>query len=227
MTTSAKRLIIFDLDGTLIDSADDLATATNRMRQRLNLPPIAPAIITSWVGNGSYKLTERALADTNFNNQQIHHAHELFLAEYALCLTEQTTCYQGVQEGLKTLANLGITLALCTNKPARYLPTILAKFGWQHTFARVLGGDDLPTKKPDPAPLLHLCQTLQIPVAQSIMVGDSKNDIIAGRAAGMMTLAFDYGYNHGEPIQLSKPDAIFGNFAELVAYVEDLLTKTV
>lgn len=217
LSMTGKKLIIFDLDGTLIDSAPDLAAAVNGMYAKLNLPPMPINIIKSWVGNGSLKLVERAMqAHHIHDNAMIHHAHELFLAEYAHNTIEHTQSYAGVIKGLERLKAAGFYLAICTNKPERYLPKILSHFGWLTLFDQVIGGDTLSVKKPDPTPLLYLCQSLGIAPTDAIMVGDSKNDILAGQAAGMTTLALRYGYNYGEKIDLANPDAAFDDFDTLV-----------
>ena len=217
--TTQKTLVIFDLDGTLIDSAPDLAAAINRMYAKLSLPDMPIETIKSWVGNGSLKLVERALAAHGIEANKIDEAHEIFLGEYAACSTDATVAYDGVSLGIERLQAAGFQLAICTNKPARYLPEILAHFGWQTAFDVVLGGDALALKKPDPAPLLHICEQLGVAPEAAIMVGDSKNDILAGQAAGMMTLALRYGYNYGEPIDQMRPDAAFDDFDALTDYL--------
>lgn len=211
-----KSLIIFDLDGTLIDSAPDLAAAVNRMYAQLELPIMPIDTIKSWVGNGSLKLVERALAAHKIGDAKaLHLAHDIFLAEYARQTIDKTKSYIGVTQGLERLKQAGFVLAICTNKPSRYLPEILAHFGWVDVFELVIGGDALSVKKPDPTPLLHICETLGITPAAAIMVGDSKNDILAGQAADMTTLALRYGYNYGEPIDLMDPDVAFDDFGTL------------
>ncbi len=216
----SKSVIIFDLDGTLIDSALDLATAVNRMLTKLDLPVVAIDTVKSWVGNGSYNLVTRALTHHGApsDDKSVHDAHEIFLAEYSQ-IADDTTAYAGVHDGLATLQANGFRLALCTNKPYRFLAGILGAMGWSDSFDVVLGGDSLPTKKPDPAPLQHICTTLGVTIDDAIMVGDSKNDIQAGKACGMTTLALRYGYNYGEPIDSSEPDAAFDDFGGLVSWI--------
>ncbi|OOR89379.1 phosphoglycolate phosphatase [Moraxella caviae] len=215
-----KTLIIFDLDGTLIDSVPDLAAAVNAMLTELGTANASTEQVRSWVGNGSLVLTERALTWANLatDDAALHHAHERFLAHYADCASCATAPYAGVSAGLKTLKQAGFALAIATNKPARFLPEILAAQGW-HDFDCVIGGDSLPTKKPDPTPLLHICDALGISPAAAIMVGDSKNDVVAGKNANITTLALSYGYNYDEPIAHSEPDAVFDEFADLVAFI--------
>ncbi len=106
-----------------------------------------------------------------------------------------------------------------TNKPIRFVPKILQSFGWQDLFEEVLGGDSLPTKKPDPAPLLHVCDVLGVMQDKAVMIGDSKNDILAGQNANIDTLALSYGYNYGQDIRTSNPTHAFNSFAELLDFL--------
>ncbi|WP_323841910.1 MULTISPECIES: phosphoglycolate phosphatase [unclassified Moraxella] len=215
---SQKSLIIFDLDGTLIDSVPDLAIAVDATLLTLGAGPAGVDNVRTWVGNGSLKLIERALNWANLPNEKLHEAHELFLTKYADC-HDQTIEYKGVTDGLHRLANHGFMLAICTNKPVQFLPKILSNMGWTHQFACILGGDSLEAKKPNPMPLLHICQALNIDRHHAVMVGDSKNDILAGQNAGMTTLALTYGYNYGESIATSHPDATFDDFGALVDFM--------
>lgn len=216
--TSKKPLIIFDLDGTLIDSILDLADSTNQMLAHFNKPPANIDDVRTWVGNGSVKLVERALTWAKLSLDNLQYAHELFLKEYAAC-QGKTVAYDGVTDGLKRLSAQGFILALCTNKPSQFLPNILGDMGWENIFACVIGGDSLPTKKPNPEPLLHICDRLGIKPSQAVMVGDSKNDVLAGQNADMTTLALSYGYNYGEPIAAHGPDVVFDDFDALVDFI--------
>lgn len=216
-----KSLIIFDLDGTLIDSVPDLASATNGMLMALGASGAEVEQVRTWVGNGSKVLVERALAWANLpkSDEFLYQAHELFLDSYAQHADDKTTQYQGVTQGLTRLEEAGLTLALATNKPLRFVPAILQKFGWTDKFSMVLGGDSLPVKKPDPLPLLHICECCGVLPSQAIMVGDSKNDVQAGKNANITTLALTYGYNYGEPIANSLPDGVFDSFDELTDFI--------
>lgn len=216
-----KSLIIFDLDGTLIDSVPDLAVAVGQMLTELGATAPSVDSVRTWVGNGSKVLTKRALVWANLpcDEGALEQAHERFLTAYAYNTCRQTVEYARVTEGLDRLLGAGLTLALCTNKPARFVPDILHQMGWTDKFACVLGGDSLPTKKPDPAPLWHICEVLGVDKSQAVMVGDSINDVQAGKNAGITTLALTYGYNYGTPISDSQPDGVFDEFEQLVAFI--------
>jgi phosphoglycolate phosphatase len=131
----------------------------------------------------------------------------------------KTVAYPNVDNGLKKLKAAGFQLALVTNKPIRFVPKILQFFGWHDIFSEVLGGDSLPTKKPDPAPLLQVCKALNINPAQAVMIGDSINDILAGQNANMDTLGLSYGYNYGQDIRELNPTEAFDDFSALVDYL--------
>lgn len=219
-----KKLLIFDFDGTLIDSVPDLAEATNIMLEQLGKPLFPLDTVKQWVGNGARMLVERALSGSVDINEQLSKdevdtAERIFFAAYGTLDCNKTTSYPDVDSGLKKLKNAGFTLALVTNKPMRFVPKILDSLGWTSLFDMVLGGDSLPVKKPDPAPLLHVCETLKFSPAQAFMIGDSINDISAGKNAHIDTIGLSYGYNYGQDIRDSKPNQAFDHFADLLAYL--------
>ncbi len=217
-----KSLLIFDFDGTLIDSVPDLAEATNMMLKQLGKPTYPESEVRNWVGNGSRKLVERALTASSQvppTQQQISDAQEVFFEAYEQTSGTKTVAYAGVDKGLKQLQQAGYILALVTNKPIRFVPKLLQHFGWQDLFTEVLGGDSLAEKKPDPAPLHYVCGQLRVNPNKAVMIGDSKNDILAGQNAGIDTLGLSYGYNYGQDIRDFKPTQAFDDFASLVAYL--------
>ncbi|TXD96737.1 phosphoglycolate phosphatase [Psychrobacter frigidicola] len=219
-----KKLLMFDFDGTLIDSVPDLADATNQMLTQLGKPTHTLDTITEWVGNGARALVERALSGSNnvdarLSVAEIEAAEQLFFTAYAEHDVSKTITYPDVDQGLRQLKEAGFTLALVTNKPIRFVPNILDGLGWTPLFDMVLGGDSLSTKKPDPAPLLHTCKTLNFDPAQAVMIGDSINDVSAGKNAGIETIGLSYGYNYGNDIRDSQPNQVFDNFADLLAYL--------
>jgi len=220
-----KQLLIFDFDGTLIDSVPDLADATNAMLTTLGKDTYPIETIRNWIGNGSRLLVERALvgkvevADGELTVEEADHAEQIFFEAYKNLSGSKTVAYPDVDDGLKQLHAAGYTLALVTNKPIRFVPRILQSFGWQDLFSEVMGGDSLPVKKPDPMPLLHVCETLNISVDQAVMIGDSRNDMLAGQNANMDTLGLSYGYNYGQDIRELNPTEAFDHFADLVAWI--------
>ncbi len=219
-----KKLLMFDFDGTLIDSVPDLAEATNIMLTQLGKLTYPVSTIQEWVGNGARKLVERALSgsvevDNMLSVAEIEDAEHLFYEAYGAHDTSKTLSYPDVDKGLRQLKDAGFTLALVTNKPIRFVPKILDSLGWTPLFDRVLGGDSLPLKKPDPAPLLHVCKILNISPTQAIMIGDSINDIVAGKNAGIDTIGLSYGYNYGNDIRDSQPNQTFDNFADLLNWL--------
>ncbi|MBD3897156.1 phosphoglycolate phosphatase [Halomonas sp. ML-15] len=213
------KLVVFDLDGTLVDSVPDLAAAVDAALADDGLSARGEARVRDWVGNGSHKLIERALDDAlgelpSAERQERGHAR--FLHHYGLAPNRLTRLYPGVREALDGLRAADMPLGLVTNKPQAFIAPILEGFGLADHFGLCLGGDALPQKKPDPAPLLHLARHFRVAPGDCLMVGDSRHDIEAGRRAGFRTLAVPYGYNHGEPVAASRPDALVESLAELV-----------
>ncbi|WP_201589136.1 phosphoglycolate phosphatase [Psychrobacter fozii] len=220
-----KQLLIFDFDGTLIDSVPDLADATNAMLTMLGKETYPIETIRNWIGNGSRLLVERALVgkvevlENELTVEEADHAEQIFFEAYKNLSGSKTVAYPDVDNGLKKLKDAGYTLALVTNKPIRFVPKILQSFGWQDLFSEILGGDSLSTKKPDPAPLLHVCEALNVPPEQAVMIGDSRNDILAGQNANMDTLGLSYGYNYGQDIRELNPTEAFDSFQALQDYL--------
>lgn len=225
------QLLAFDLDGTLIDSVPDLATAVDQTLIQLGLPAAGEDKVRQWVGNGSLTLLQRALkggleAEAEpalpLDAQQLQQAHQLFLDNYDQQKGLQTRLYPGVKETLLTLAASDLKLALVTNKPYRFVPDLLQHFGLDQVFDQVLGGDSLPTRKPDPQPLLHLAGLYQLQPAHCAMIGDSRTDIQAARAAGFFSIGLPYGYNHGEPLTQAGPDMMIACLSDLLNPKETL-----
>ncbi|GHA89934.1 phosphoglycolate phosphatase [Modicisalibacter luteus] len=213
------RLVTFDLDGTLIDSVPDLAMAVDVMLTERGYPAAGEEKVAGWVGNGSRVLVERSLRDASGHepdDQTLAQAHDAFLYHYGRAPSERTRVFPGVREALAALHDRGLKLAVITNKPYAFITPILEALGLDGYFDYAIGGDSLPQKKPDPAPLLHVAERFSIPPQACLMVGDSRHDIEAGRRAGFRTLAVPYGYNHGEPVAASRPDFLVESLAELV-----------
>lgn len=213
------KLIQFDLDGTLIDSVVQLWQAVNQMLAELDHAQVSEQEVRLWVGNGADMLVQRALTaalthpPTPSQHQQ---ARALFDQAYQGLASHQVVLYPGVINTLEQLKKAGYTLALVTNKPYGFVPDILANSGLAQYFSMSLGGDSLAEKKPSPAPLLHVCHTLNIAPEHSIMVGDSENDVLAAQAAGIASVGLTYGYNYGKSIADSQPNWVINQFGELL-----------
>ena len=213
------KLIIFDLDGTLADSAPDIATAVNRMRRELGHAEKLLAQVKQWVGNGSATLVKRALADAlHMKPEEIpaplfQQAHELFFNHYRQCNGDNTTLYEHVLPTLQKIKQLGIQQAVCTNKPGEFTQVLLKKLQIDSFFTCVVSGDTLPQKKPDPAPLLFCAEQCEVPVNQCLMVGDSMTDVRAAQNANMSVVCVSYGYNRGD--DLASECAVIVNLNDL------------
>jgi len=215
-----KEAILFDLDGTLIDSVPDLASAVNQMLEKLGRDTFSQDIIRYWVGNGAQVLVKRALSgqtdiDEELDPVLFEKALDIFLTLYAKNLCKDTMPYPHVSRTLHSLSASGYRLVIVTNKPYDFVAPILKGLEIDSLFEFWLGGDSLEKKKPDPLPLLHACEKLNLNVEQCVMVGDSKNDLLAARSAGMQSIGVTYGYNYGEDIHIYEPNLVVDDFAEI------------
>lgn len=198
--TARVRGVLFDLDGTLIDSATGIAEALNRTLAELGCAREPEATIRTWIGDGARELLQRALAHAGRHARDeaaFAQAHARLMQHYQASLPLQARPFPGAGELLQRLRAAGIGVALCTNKPERFIAPLLDALGWQAAFDAVAGGDTLPQRKPDPAPLLHCAQALGVPHGQCVMVGDSRTDADAAHAAGMPLLLVRFGYARG------------------------------
>lgn len=217
--------ILFDLDGTLVDSVPDLAAATDAMLVDMGRAVAGEALVREWVGNGAERLVKRALTgkmDGEPPATELEKAFPLFMEHYQRHLQGQSRLYPGVQESLADLQERGLALGLVTNKPKRFIAPLLEALGIAEVFAVVVGGDTLADKKPHPAPLLHAARQLGVEPAAALMVGDSRNDVLAARRAGMQIVCVPYGYNHGEDIRLTEPDAVVEDLRELSGLLKSI-----
>nr|WP_249910444.1 phosphoglycolate phosphatase [Pseudomonas fulva] len=210
---------MFDLDGTLVDSVPDLATAVDRMLVELGREPAGVERVRQWVGNGARVLVRRALAGgldhSAVGEAETDEALARFLELYADC-HELITLYPGVHELLEALSTAAVELAVVTNKPERFVAPLLEQVGLGGYFRWIIGGDTLPQQKPDPAALLQVMRLAGVSQEQSLFVGDSRSDVLAARAAGVPCVAVSYGYNHGRPVAEEQPQLVVDSLAELL-----------
>ena len=217
------RMVLIDVDGTLVDSVPDLAYCVDEMMDRLAMPRRGEASVRCWVGNGVERLVERALTDDldGYPDDALKaRALPIFMELYAENTSKRSCLYAGVEEGLAYLKAAGYRLGCVTNKAAQFTLPLLADLGIRDNFEIVVSGDTLPVKKPDPLPLLYAAEQLGVTAAESLMIGDSKSDVKAARAAGFQIVCMSYGYNHGEDIRNYDPDAVIDSMTEIRALLE-------
>ncbi|HDR9758519.1 TPA: phosphoglycolate phosphatase [Burkholderia cepacia] len=202
---------LIDLDGTMVDTADDFTAGLNGMLAQLGAPATSRDEVIGYVGKGSEHLIQSVLKP-RFPADEAHarfdDALAIYQTEYAKINGRHTRLYPDVAAGLDALRAAGIRLACVTNKPHRFAVELLEQYGLADCFGVVLGGDSVARKKPDPLPMLTACSALGVAPDAAVAIGDSENDALAGRAAGMATLTVPYGYNHGKAIQTINSDGI-------------------
>lgn len=207
-----EQLLIFDLDGTLIDSRADLAAGVNHMREHYGLSPLSLETASSYVGDGVRKLVERSLQGADVDLDEALRINKEF---YLSHLTVHTYLYNGVQDGLQQLAEAGHKLALLTNKPGDPSRAILQHFGLDHLFTSIIGGGDVASLKPEPDGLLKCLDETKTDASNAWMVGDHYTDLAVAQNAGVKSAFVQYGFGEERGIE---PDAYFASFQELVGY---------
>lgn len=214
------KAIIFDLDGTLVDSARDLQDATNILLAEEGLQPISLDEVKSMIGDGVAKLVERAIAATGGDLARLPALVGRFLKIYEANASRYTEAYPGVPDTLEGLKRLGLPLAVVTNKPYAATIDILEVLGLRAFFGAVVGGDTLPERKPHPAPILMALDRLGVSPEEALMVGDNYHDVQAAHAAGVRAFAVTYGYSHGPHAELGA-ERLIDAMPELLPIVED------
>lgn len=217
------KMVLIDVDGTLVDSVPDLAFCVDEMMKRLDMPTHGETKVRDWVGNGVERLTRRALIgqlDGEPDEALFQKAYPIFLELYAENTSKRSVLYPGVLDGLDYLERAGFQLGCVTNKAAQFTIPLLKDLGVYDRFDIVVAGDTLPEKKPHPRPLLHAAAHFGVGPEDSLMVGDSVSDVKAARAAGFQIVCMSYGYNHGVDIRTANPDAVIDSMAELPGLLE-------
>ena len=219
MNFKEKELIIFDFDGTLINSIPDLTLAVNKMLSHYNLSALTIEQVTPFIGNGAKPLVKRALEASmlkqDLSEVLFTEAFAIYLAAYKDITCQETFMYPGVLETLIDLDKKGYKMVICTNKPFAFIEPILDTLNIKKFFKFWIGEDSLSEKKPSAVPLMHLTKEMNITIENSIMVGDSKNDILAAQNATMDSIGVSYGYNYNENIADYNPTIVVDSFADL------------
>jgi phosphoglycolate phosphatase len=216
-------LIMFDLDGTLIETAPEICDAVNDTLRRFDLPDVSQQQVNDWIGHGTRELLIQALAFSSMTRVEVVRASESFpliAAEFdihyqARCGT-RSHLYPQVRETLTALRAQGVKLAVVTNKEGRFTQTVLNVHTLSPLLDSVVSGDTLPTKKPDPAGIFHCLAQFGVPAHRALFVGDSSIDVATARNAGVAVWALPYGYNMGQPIESCAPDRVIADCSELL-----------
>jgi phosphoglycolate phosphatase len=212
--------VLFDLDGTFADTAPDLCHALNAMRGSRGLAPLPLAVTRPVTSLGA-----RGLLGVGFDLAPSHPDYPALREEFLECygenLCRETQVFPGMAEALAAVEARGLKWGIVTNKAERYARPLLALLGYGSRAACIVGGDTAGSIKPDPAPLLWACRALGVPAATCVYVGDDERDIIAGHAAGMRTIAVEYGYLNGSAPVTWGADAVIRDPQELLAWVEE------
>lgn len=210
--------LVFDLDGTLVDTAPDLAAATNHVLQHIGLRPVSEADIRPFVGHGALAMISGAAAQQGqvFPEQKLFELFEVFVAHYRANIAARSAPYEGVLEALHDFKGQGVKLAVCTNKIESHALALLEALDMTRYFSAITGRDSLGVHKPDPG---HLTGTIALAGGaerRAIMVGDSETDIKTAKAAGVPVVAVTFGYSV-VPVADFSPDAVIGHYGELHA----------
>lgn len=213
-----RSVILFDLDGTLIDSAPDIRSAINDVLGQASLPAVTLEQTHTFIGGGAAQLVQRAFTSVGV---PLHAAalslyRDRYLRAYEERLAIETRPYPGVPQTLRALRWAGWRLAVCTNKPIAATHGVLQQLGLDSYFETAAGGDSFPVRKPDPRHLLSTLETLGVTADQAIMIGDSENDVTAARGAQIPVVVMSYGYRHG-PLADMAADLVLDDFAALPA----------
>ena len=221
MTKIPVKAVMIDLDGTLLDTAADLAAAANLTLSELGHGELDPEVVKTFIGKGVANLMRQAvIASTGAEPENFEQVMEIFERHYEEVLSDESRPYPGVVEGLEAMKSSGFRLACITNKVERFTSPLLRDTGLQDYFEIVLSGDSLPRKKPDPMPLLHACGHFGIEPSEMLLIGDSVNDVQAARAAGCTVFCVPYGYNEGRDVRELDSDALVESLFEASKLIE-------
>jgi phosphoglycolate phosphatase len=228
-TPAAERRVkaaLIDLDGTMVDTVDDFTASLNGMLAEFGARPVTRDETAGYVGKGSEHLV-RSVLSARFSAEETDarftQALDRYQAHYEQVNGRHTRLYPDVEPGLEALSSAGMKLACVTNKPHRFAVALLEQYGLARYFSVILGGDSVARKKPDPLPMLAACDAMGVAPGEAVAIGDSENDALAARAAGMATLTVPYGYNHGKAIQTINSDGIVATLLEAARFIANRL----
>tara|TARA_B110000003_G_scaffold56437_1_gene56494 strand:+ start:434 stop:1108 length:675 start_codon:yes stop_codon:yes gene_type:complete len=220
-----KEIIVFDLDGTLINSAPDLCYALNQTLSEINIPEITLQEVMGYLGDGALELIKRGITKySNINNFDTELLRLRFLEIYDNCLLNKTDFYPNVLQSLKDLKKMDFTLAICTNKPELLAKRIIDGLDGSSFFDRITGGDTYEYRKPDPRHLINTILETGKKVETAIMIGDSENDINCAKKANIPSIAVNFGYSK-VPVESLKPDLVMSDYINLTQHIEDIKKK--
>ncbi|HRP25118.1 MAG TPA: phosphoglycolate phosphatase [Thauera sp.] len=216
----SPRAVLFDLDGTLLDTIADLADAANLMLSELGRPARSQDEIHSFVGKGIPNLVRRCMTEgTAATEAEIDAAVAVFRRHYAVVNGVSSRPYPGVTELLAALRARELPLAVVTNKAEAFTLPLLERMDIAHYFDTVVSGDTLAVKKPDPAVVLLACERLGVAPGEALMIGDSANDALAAQGAGMPVLLVTYGYSEGVPVDTIECDGLLSNALQALDHI--------
>lgn len=216
------KAVVIDLDGTLLNTAPDLAHAASLMMADLGMECPSLATISTYIGNGVSRLVKRVLTgemDAEPDAALFERAIALYQKHYGEHVSLHSRPFDGVIEGLDAFKAMGVHVACITNKAAQFTHPLLNDTGLFDYFELILSGDSLPKRKPDPLPLLHACEVFGCAPAELLLIGDSLNDTQAARAAGSPVFCVPYGYNRGRPVSELDLDAVVPSLMEAAKLV--------
>lgn len=221
---SARRfdLVLIDVDGTLVDTAPDIASGVNATLAEMGRETFPEEQIREWIGRGSERLLQAAFGGAFgavIEPTLMAAAFDGFRRHYGNCVCDRSQLFPGVRETLDTLKSRGYALGVVTNKPEQFNTPLFDGLDVTDDFEVVVCGDTLSERKPHPLPLQHAAREVDMPLERTVMIGDSSNDIDAARAAGCVSICVTYGYNHGEDITRAGADHLVEQFSDILDLV--------
>jgi len=217
-----KQIIVFDLDGTLVNSAPDLCYALNKTLEEINIPLITLQEVMGYLGDGALELIKRGISKHhNLDNYDLEKLRIRFLDIYDDCLLDKTDFYENVLETLEKLKKMNFTLAICSNKPELLVKRIIKGLNAIDFFGAITGGDTYEFRKPDSRHLERTILEAGRKVDQAIMVGDSENDIKCANSINVPSIVVDFGYSRA-PVENLNANIIMNNYQNLIMHIEEI-----